>query len=274
MAMFKFLLNIRLTYIYPILFVVFMVILSYVKPTKLTTGQLALYSTNTFLFGFYFLPLLSSQKVRIDNLRSSIRSETTTILDILAQLHLLKPAVRHELKVRLKVYVDSIYKNTAISADNIYYDDLLQFTRDDRFKGDPVMETIYTRVSKTQENRDTINNYLTTGVFSHEWLVALVLFFITLYFVMQTNYDGVLFFRVLLAILCTGISLMLIILIKYATLTHKYAKRMWLPLLYLMLGHLDDVEPTEVAAMKLRIDAANAAEAAKTLPNREGAGHA
>jgi hypothetical protein len=260
--MFKSLLNIRLTYIYPILFVIFMVVLSYLQPAKLTTGQLALYSTNTFLFGFYFLPLLSSQKTRIDNLSTTLRSEATTILDILAQLHLLKPALRHEIKVRLKVYLDSIYKNTAISADNAYYDDLLRFTREDRFKGDPVMETIYTRVSKTQENRDTLNRYLTTGVFSHEWLVALVLFFITIYFVMQTNYDGVFFFRMLLAILCTGITLMLIILIKYATLTHKYAKRMWLPLLYLMKGHFDDIEPAETAKMRQRIDAADAAEAA------------
>jgi len=260
--MFKSLLNIRLTYIYPILFVIFMVILSYMQPAKLTTGQLALYSTNTFLFGFYFLPLLSTQKTRIDNLSTTVRSEATTLLDILAQLHLLKPAARHEVKVRLKVYLDSIYKNTAVSADNIYYDDLLQFTREDRFKDDPVMATIYTRMSKTQENRDTLNRYLTTGVFSHEWLVALVLFFITIYFVMQTNYNGVLFFRVLLAILCTGITLMLIILIKYATLTHKYAKRMWLPLAYLDAGHFDDVKPEEAAKMKQRIDIANAAEMA------------
>ncbi len=259
--MFKSLLNIRLTYIYPVLFVVFMIVLSYMQPAKLSSGQLALYGTNSFLFGFYFSPLLSNQKARIENLRQTIRSESMTILDILSQLHLVKPALRHEVKVRLKVYLDSIYKNTAISADNIYYDDLLQFTREDRFKGDSVMETIYGRVSKTQENRDAINNYLTTGVFSHEWLVALVLFSITVYFVMQTNYDGVFFFRVLLAVLCTGLSLMLIILVKYATLTHKYAKRMWAPLFYLMKGHFDDIDPAEVAKMKQRIDAESAATA-------------
>lgn len=248
------LLNIRLSHIYPSLFIVFMILLSFMKPAKLTAGQLALYGTNSFLFGFYFLPLLSSQKTRVDNLRKAVREETMTILDILTQSHLLKPSVRHELKVRLKVYVDSIYKNNEISADNVYYDDLLRFTREKRFADDPVMGTVYERMSKTQENRDAINNYLTTSVFSHEWLVALVLFFITIYFVMQTDYAGVFFFRALLAILCTGLSLMLVILVKYSTLTHKAAKSMWVPLQNLIEEHFDDVSATEAAEVKHRID--------------------
>lgn len=252
------LLNIRLTYIYPLLFLLFMALLSFMNPANLTSGQLALYGTNSFLFGFYFLPLLGNQKDRVANLSRTIRSEAMTILDILTQAHLLKPEVRHDLKVRLKVYVDSIYQNKKISADNIYYDSLLYYTREKRFANDSVMGTIYDRVSKTQENRDSINGYMQTGVFSHEWLVALVLFCITIYFVLQTDYNGVIFFRALLAILCTGITLMLIILLKYATLTHKAAKRMWAPLFYLQKGHFDDVTDKETKAMKAKIDAESA----------------
>lgn len=253
------LLKIRLTYIYPILFLFFMLLLSVMHPQKLTPGQLALYGVNSFLFGFYFMPLLSAQKGRVDALGRTIRQETMTILDILTQSHLLKPQVRHDLKLRLKVYIDSIYKNRGICADNVYYDELLHFTKQDKFKGESVMDTIYGRVCKTQENRDNINNFLRAGVFSHEWLVAVVLFFITIYFVMQTDYGNVLFFRGLLAILCTGLSLMLIILLKFATLTHKQAKRVWEPMHLLVLGHFEDVDQVEVAKLKAKIDSGVAA---------------
>lgn len=252
--MFKSLLKIRLTYIYPSLFVIFMIILSTIEPDKLTAGQLALYSVNTFLFGFYFSPLLSAQKGRVDSLNKAVRQEVMTILDILTQSHLLKADARHDLKIRLKVYIDSINRNSNISPDNIYYDELLHFTKQDKFKKDSVMDVIYGRVAKTQENRDSIQNLLASKVFSHEWLVVAVLFSVTIYFVMQTDYNGLLFFQVLLAILCTGISLMLVILLKYATLTHKHAKRMWKPLDELIKNHFEDVDPAEVAKLKAKID--------------------
>lgn len=252
--MFKSLLNIRLSYIYPTLFVVFMIILSTIEPDKLTAGQLALYSVNTFLFGFYFSPLLSVQKGRVDSLNKAVRQEVMTILDILTQSHLLKSDVRHDLKIRLKVYIDSINRNTNISPDNIYYDELLHFTKQDKFKKESVMDVIYGRVAKTQENRDNIQNLLASKVFSHEWLVVAVLFSVTIYFVMQTDYNGLLFFQVLLAILCTGISLMLVILLKYATLTHKHAKRMWKPLDELIKNHFEDIDHDEVARLKAKID--------------------
>ncbi len=251
--MLKKLLNIRLSLIYPTLFVLFFLVLTYVAPTKLTPGQLALYSVNTFLFGFYFSPLLNAQKARVDNLNKAVRQDVMAVLDILAQSHLLSESVRHELKVRLRLYIDSVNHNPKVSADNLYYDELLRYTKQAKFKDDSVMDSIYGQVSKTQEDRDNIQNLLGSNVFSHEWLVTLVLFGITLYFVMQTDYNHVLWFRVLLAVLCTGISLMLIILVKYATLTHKQAKRIWEPLDRLTKEHFEDVDTSEVAELKRQI---------------------
>lgn len=239
-------LNIRLTYIYPALFVLFFYLLSVVEPQKLTPGQLALYSVNSFLFGFYFSPLLSAQKARVDGLNKAVRQEVMTILDILAQSHMLRPRVRHQLKIRLGAYLHSIHKSKKISADNPHYDELLRYTKQDKFKDDSVMDTIYGRISKTQENRDNIQSLLTNKVYSHEWLVTMVLFVITIYFVMQTDYNHVLFFKILLAILCTGISLMLVILVKYATLTHKQAKKMWEPMTQLLKEHFEDIDRSEV----------------------------
>ena len=251
--MFKKLLNIRLSYIYPSLFVLFFIILSIMHPATLTPGQIALYSVNTFLFGFYFSPLLSAQKGRVELLNSVIRQEVMTILDILGQSHLLKNKDRHALKIRLKAYVDSIYKNPKVSPDNVYYDELLRFTKQNKFKKDSVMDVIYNRVAKTQENRDTMQSLFSSKVFSHEWLVVLVLFSVTIYFVMQTDYSDLLLFRILLAILCTGITLMLVILLKYATLTHKQAKRMWHPMEELIQHHFEDINQQEVRELKIQV---------------------
>lgn len=250
----KKLLNIRLSYIYPALFVIFLVILTKITPSKLSTGQLALYSVNTFLFAFYFSPILSAQKARVEGLNQAIRHDVMSILDILAQSHLLSNTHRHELKLRLKIYIDSINHDLRVSADNLYYDELLRFTKQEKFKDDSVMDSIYTKVAKTQEDRDNMQSLYISNVFSHEWLVVLVLFGVTLFFVMQTNYNGVFLFRVLLAILCTGLSLMLIILVKYATLTHKQAKRIWQPVDALIVNHFEDVDSNEIARLRKSID--------------------
>lgn len=250
----KKLLNIRLSYIYPALLVIFMVILTKITPSKLTTGQLALYSVNTFIFAFYFSPILTAQKARVEGLNQAIRHDVMSILDILAQSHLLSNTHRHELKLRLKIYVDSINHNPKVSADNSYYDELLRYTKQEKFKDDSVMDAIYSSVSKTQEDRDSMQSLYMNNVFSHEWLVVLVLFGVTLFFVMQTNYNGLLMFRVLLAILCTGLTLMLIILIKYATLTHKQAKRIWQPVDTLIENHFEDVDSNEIARLRKSID--------------------
>jgi hypothetical protein len=68
---------------------------------------------------------------------------------------------------------------------------------------------------------------LASKVYSHEWLVASVLFSITLYFSLMTNFGDSIFFGMMLAILCAGLCMLMTILIKFATLTHKEAKRMW-----------------------------------------------
>lgn len=188
------------------------------------------------------------------NLIKAVRQEEMVILDILAQSHLLSPKERHDLKIRLKSYLDSIKGNENVTADNLYYDELLRFTKQEKFKDNQVMDVIYGRLAKTQENRDNLSNLYKTKLFSHEWLVVTVLFAVTLYFSMQTDYGDSLFFRIMLAVLCTGITMLMVILIKYATLTHKLAKRIWEPLHTLDRDHFEDVDHEEVAllARKLR----------------------
>lgn len=254
--MFKSLLKVRLSTFTFLFFGLSILFLTFYKQVSLTPGQLALFSVNSFLFGYYFAPLLSAQKARVGQLNSVARQETMALLDILAQSHLLSKNTRHTLKVKLAVYLDSILHNTSIQADNPYYDELLHFTKQGGAKNDDqaILDTIYNRVSSTQGTRDSLNNLFRTKVYSHEWLVASVLFGITFYFSIQTKFGDSLFFMLILATLMTGLSMLMLIMVKFATLSHKEARRMWQPMEELKAKHLDDVDPSEIAEEKARID--------------------
>ena len=253
--MLRTLLKIRMSTIGILLLLFYIVFVFLNHRVKLTPGQLALFSVNSFLFGYYFAPLLSAQKSRVASLIASARQEEMAILDLLTQSHLVSSANRHKLKVKLRVYLDDIIGNTNITADNQYYDELLFFSK--RVKGEDVgvMNLIYDRLAKTLVNRDAMNNLFGSKIYSHEWMVVTVLFFITLFFSLQTDFAESYFFGLMLAVLCTGLTMLMVILLKFSTLTHKEARRMWQPLIELRDRHFDDINPEEAAAEKARINA-------------------
>ena len=262
--MLKSLLKIRLSVLAPTYFVFFAFAVFLVPRQTITPGQLALFSVNSFLFGYYFSPLLSAQKTRVAGLNALTRQEEMTILDILTHAHLLKESTRHTLKVKLKAYIDSIIGNYNISADNEYYDELLYWLKNTKGDDQQILDQIYGEVSKTQDHRSDISNLLASKVYSHEWLVASVLFSITLYFALMTNFGDSIFFGMMLAILCAGLCMLMTILVKFATLTHKEAKRMWDTLRELEKDHFDDVTHQEVAQEVHRLKLANKKRHAKT----------
>ncbi len=236
------LLDIRLTYIYSTFFIFYALVLRYVDRLTLTPGQLALFSVNSILFGYYFGPLLAAQKTRVDTMNKTVRTETMLMLDILAQAHLLTEKQRLDIKRLLASYVDSILDNPNVRAENRHYDELLYYVTKGKHRSDIVMQGIYNRLQQTQGNRDTLNGLYTSAVFNHEWMVLFMLFFVTLSFILQIDYNGLLLFQMLAAVLCTGLTLLMLILIKYSTLTHKQAKRMWEPLRHLRAEHFEELE--------------------------------
>ncbi len=254
--MLKTLLRIRISLISALLLCLFGAVVLFLPQMKLTAGQLALFSVNSFLFGYYFAPLLSAQKSRVAALITTIRQEQMVILDVLTQSHLLSDRIRHQLKIRLRVYLESILANDKVSADNRFYDELLYFIKQVKGEDAGVAGTIYDRICKTQANRDAMNNLFAAKVYSHEWLVATVLWGITLFFALQTDYGHNPFFGLMLVILATGLTLLMVIMVKFATLTHKEAKRMWQPLRDLLKNHFEDVTADEVQAMRHRINQA------------------
>jgi hypothetical protein len=242
--MLKRLLSIRLSYFYPVVFFGFLYTLLHVHKSVLTNGQLTLFSVNSFLYAYYLGPILGSQKARVDDLIQTVRSENMVILDVLSQAHSLANTERIALKTKIAAYLDSIIDNDHVQAENSQYDELLHFLSQDKFKDNDVISTIRNRLSTTQQNRDKIALQMGRTMFSHEWLVLMVLFSITIYFVIQIDYGKSLLFAVIAALLCTGLSLLIFILAKFATLTHKQAKRMWVPLQQLRTKHFEDILPS------------------------------
>jgi hypothetical protein len=255
--MLKAILKIRLSVLAPVYFVVFAILVFVIPRQTLAAGQLALFSVNSFLFGYYVSPLLNTQKTRVAGLNALARQEEMTILDILAHAHLLKDSTRHILKVKLKTYLESIIGNYHISADNEYYDELLYRIKKTKTDDQDVLNQIYEEVSKTQDHRSDISNLMASKVYSHEWLVAGVLFSITLYFSTMTNFGDSLFFGLMLAVLCAALCMLMTILVKFATLSHKEAKRMWDTLNELTEEHFDDVSKEEVRDEIHRLKLAN-----------------
>jgi hypothetical protein len=74
-------------------------------------------------------------------------------------------------------------------------------------------------------------------VYAHEWMVILVLFSITLGFVLLLEIGDSAILILVKALLCTGLSMLLVILAKLSTLTHKKAKQIWDPFKKLASTH-------------------------------------
>ena len=67
-------------------------------------------------------------------------------------------------------------------------------------------------------------------VFSNEWHIVAVLFSITLGFIITINSSEIFILHLVRALLCTGLTMLIVNLIKLNTLSHKKALQMWAPL--------------------------------------------
>jgi hypothetical protein len=74
-------------------------------------------------------------------------------------------------------------------------------------------------------------------VFSNEWIIIMMLFTITLSFILLLDTGDKVILRIVTALLCTGLTMLLVILAKLSTLTHKKARQIWQPFEKLLSSH-------------------------------------
>jgi hypothetical protein len=201
---------------------------------KFDSGALALFSVNSFLYGFYISPILSAQKSRVEELHKIVRSESNAIFAIIISLARLPQQLRESIKDMFVDYLKlSIKKNTTVEAED-KYESIIAYCLNYKGEYKEEIDKMLDKVVANQQNRTNFAMQMSNKVYSNEWMIIIMLFSVTLSFVLLLDTGGGYIYRILAALLCTSLSMLLVILAKMSTLTHKKAKQIWNPFLKLI----------------------------------------
>lgn len=232
-----FLTKVRLSW-YLTFFLIAYLILSFTLPEVVfTRDALTLFSVNSFLYGFYIAPILTAQKGRIEEMHKIIRNETNALFAIMLDVKKLPDNLREPLQDLVEEYIKIGLIQHNLTKGEKKYEEIISFCidakRSDQEKLEPILEKLVTN----QQNRTLFNMQIKNSVFSNEWIIMLTLFSITLGFILLIDTGGSIIFNMVTAFLCTGLTMLLVILTKLSTLTHKKAKQMWNPPKKLLESH-------------------------------------
>jgi hypothetical protein len=137
--------------------------------------------------------------------------------------------VKKEFRDRMTSYVKQTSQNNIKKAEK-EYEELISFCVDYKGAHKDEMTKVLEKLVANQQNRTNYTMQAGNKVFSNEWLIMLVLFSITLSFILLLDTGDALILKVVTALLCTALSMLVLILVKLSTLTHKKARRVWDPL--------------------------------------------
>lgn len=225
----KSLLKIRLSWYFIFFFTLYLTLVLTVSPIRFETTSLTLFSVNSFLYGFYIAPVLAAQKTRIDELNRIIRAEASALFDLLLKTKKLPEGTRNRLQDMFAAYIDASVRQRKPAEGEAQYEQLISYCLKYDGKDKDAVEKILTGLVANQQNRSQLAMQLRNKVFSNEWLIMLVLFGITLGFVLFLDVKSWLLIPVK-ALLCTGLTMLMVNLVKLSTLSHKKAKNIWDPL--------------------------------------------
>lgn len=222
-------LKVRLSWYFVFFFAVFLILALLIDGELSGRGPLALFTVNSFLYGFYVAPVLSAQKSRIDDLNKQIRAEANALFDLLLKTKMLPTKTRNKMQDMFEAYIHASVRQRKPAEGEEQYENLITFCLEYDGKEKERVEKIMAGLVANQQNRSQLSMQLRNKVFSNEWLIMLVLFTITTSFVLLIEADFW-FVVPVKALLCTGITMLMINMLKLSTLTHKKAKNIWDPL--------------------------------------------
>jgi len=224
------LLQTRLSWFFLGFFFLFLDLALLLKGVTFTPAALTLFSVNSFLYGFYIAPVLSAQKARTDELARIVRAEANALFDILLKTKKLPRKSRNHIQDLVESYMRASFKQRKTAAGEDEYEKLIGYCLDYRGKDPEQVEKILNGLVLNQQNRSTLAQQLGNKVFNNEWMIMLVLFSITTGFVILLDVKENFVMQLVKALLCTGLSMLMINLLKLSTLTHKKARHIWDPL--------------------------------------------
>jgi RsiW-degrading membrane proteinase PrsW (M82 family) len=216
--------KIRLTHYYLFFFALF-ALLSFVVPkSEFTSSQMTLFTVNSFLYGFYLAPILTAQKARVEELIKVVRAEATALFGIRLKSKQLSEKERAEIKQLELMYLHARNHRLTETSGEKEYEAMVSWCLDYKGKNHDKVAGILDNLVMNEQNRTNFAMHIGNKVFSHEWVVMLILFSITIAFVLLFNSGNSLLLKFVAALLCTGLSMLLVIVAKLTTLTHKRAK--------------------------------------------------
>ncbi len=223
------LLKIRLSAYFWIFLVAFSVLVFLLPATKFDGSALALFSVNSFLYGFYIAPILSAQKARIEELQKVVRAESNAIFTLLIKTKKLGDDTRTEYQEMFGDYLKRCLSERKPGQGEDEYEEIISKLLSYKGKDGVIIDKMLDGVVANQTNRSTLAMQLRNKVFSNEWWVMSVLFSITLSFIVAIDTGPNWKLKIVKALLCTGLSMLIAILVKLSTLTHKKASEIWTP---------------------------------------------
>jgi hypothetical protein len=241
------LMKLRLSWYFFFFLFVFTFLSFTIDGSTFTPAALTLFSVNSFLYGFYIAPVLAGQKQRIDDLSKTVRSEANSLFDMLIRTKKLPKISRTKLQAMFEVYMMASFNERKPAAGEEQYEELITYALEYKGKDPVTIEKILNGLIANQQNRSQISLQLSNKVYSNEWWIMLVLFSITMGFVLFFDVNDNFWMHLVKALLCTGLSMLMINLLKLSTLTHKRAKRIWDPLDNLKTSRFRSIDATETA---------------------------
>ena len=221
--------KIRLSYYFIILFVLFVIVVTFMPHIQFDGGALALFSVNSFLYGFYISPILGAQKTRIEELHRIVRSEANAIFAMALIVAKLPEKFRDKIQTMLIDYTDHAMRHRRPAGGEEKYEAMISYCLEYKGSHQAEIDKLLDKLIANQQNRTNYAMQLSNKVYSNEWMIMIILFTVTLIFILLLDAGSDYVYKILAALLCTGLSMLLIILAKMSTLTHKKAKQIWNP---------------------------------------------
>jgi hypothetical protein len=229
--------KIRLTQYFIGLFVIFSVLVLITPDKKFESGALTLFSVNSFLYGFYIAPILGAQKGRVEELHKIVRSEANAIFAMVISLKRLPKHLRNDIQEMFINYLKSSIRQQKPAEGEEKYEQLLTYCLEYEGEHADEIDKLLDKLVANQQNRTNFSMQMTNKVFNNEWMIMFILFSITLSFILFLDAGQGIVYQFLTAVLCTGLTMLLVILVKMSTLTHKKARQIWDPYKKLIDSH-------------------------------------
>ncbi len=229
--------KVRLSQYFVGMFIVYAAVVLLTPNVKFEGGALTLFSVNSFLYGFYIAPIIGGQKARIEELHRIVRAESNAIFAMVLHLKKLPKPLRNEIQDMFITYLKSSIRQKKVAEGEENYEQLITYCLGYKGEHSETIDKLLDQLVANQQNRTNFSMQISNKVYNNEWMIMLVLFSITLAFVISMNAGSGYLYDFLAAFLCTGLTMLLLILVKMSTLTHKKAKQVWDPYKKLIGSH-------------------------------------